>query len=500
VKPIGTITKYYPFINSDARTKIEEAMELSNNFSDFVSRLIQIIQSKDINPYLKFLVIFWCESLRKHKELRQLSDLCWNDPYCRPYLALELVREGSSVAHDDVIDSIKNALSLNPDDWIAVILNIFLFSLAIEHYYETPLIEQAFSNVQSLLQDNIELNCISPSFYIINSYRYRDEGNSSSALREIEKAYKFAKKYNDIRDIAYSYLERAIIFVTYYMLPESDIEVRKNLEKALEIFREIGDKRIIGKSLNTFGVYCGTRGEFDEAIDCFMQSLEILEDFEDPIYDIPHNICMMYCAIGDRNEALEWAKVSLNAFLAENRSIEYGYLDLVWAYVLRGQLDEATKHLDLAKEWVLKSGLEPALAWWYRVEGLLERARGNYNSAMESFLSGYIIMERNKRRTRLVICLCDLAETEVKLFEPTRENWNKEYSGPWLQKAEETMEKEDLPRFIAIVKIIKTEPRMKQGRHDEAQLIVTEASKIAENVGLEYLKPQIVALQTTFVR
>ena len=500
MKPIGTITKYYPFINSDTRTKIEEVMELSNNFSDFVSRLIQTIQSKDENPYLKFLVIFWCESLRKHKELRQLSDLCWNDPYCRPYLTLELVREGSSVAHDDVIDSIKNALSLNPDDWIAVILNIFLFSLAIEHYYETPLIEQAFSNVQSLLQDNIELNCFSPSYYIINSYRYRDEGNSSSALKEIEKAYKFAKKYNDIRDIAYSYLERAIIFVTYYMLPESDIEVRKNLEKALEIFREIGDKRIIGKSLNTFGVYCGTRGEFDEAIDCFMQSLEILEDFEDPIYEIPHNICMMYCAMGDKNEALEWAKVSLNAFLAEKRSIEYGYLDMAWAYILHGQIDEAIKHLDLAKEWVIKSGLEPALAWWYRVEGLLEKARGNHNSAMESLLSGYKIMERNKRRSRLVLCLCNLAETEVELFEPTRDNFNQEYSGPWLQKAEETMEREDLPGFIAIVKIIKAELRMKQGRHDEAQSIVTEVLKIAEKVGLEYLKPQIFALQTSFIR
>ena len=62
------------------------------------------------------------------------------------------------------------------------------------------------------------------------------------------------------------------------------------------------------------------------------------------------------------------------------------------------------------------------------------------------------------------------------------------------------MEREDLPGFIAIVKIIKAELRMKQGRHDEAQLIVTEASKIAEKLGLEYLKPQIFALQTSFIR
>ena len=40
MKPIGTVTKYYPFINSDARTKIEKVLELSNNFSEFVYRLL----------------------------------------------------------------------------------------------------------------------------------------------------------------------------------------------------------------------------------------------------------------------------------------------------------------------------------------------------------------------------------------------------------------------------------------------------------------------------
>ena len=490
MKPIGTITKYYPFINADARAKIEEVLELSNNFSDFFCRLYQSIDSKAENPHFRFLVVFWCDLLGKHKALRQLSSFLWDDPYCRPYLALELVRDGTSITHNDVVDSIKHALSLNPEDWIAIILNLFLLTIAVEHYYETSLIEKTVSTIKELLKHHNELDCFSARFYIIKAFRYRDEGNSSSALKEIDKAYKFSKKYNDIKDIAQSYLERAIIYVTYYMLPESDREVRKNLEKALEGFRELGDKRIIGKSLNTFGVYCGTRGEFDESLDCYMQSLKMLEEVEEPIYEIPHNICMTYCIMGNENEALEWAKVSLNSFLAENRSIEYGYLDLAWAYILQNQIDEATKNLDIAKDWVLKSGLEPALAWWYRVEGLLERAKGNHNSAMESLLSGYRIMERNKRRSRFIICLCDLAETEVDLFEPTRENWNEEYSGSWLKKAEETMEKEDLPGFIAKIKITKAELRMKQGRYDDAQSIVSEVSEIADKVGLEYLKPQ----------
>jgi tetratricopeptide (TPR) repeat protein len=499
VKPIGTITKFYPFINTDARIKIEKVLELSNNFSDFVCRLFQTIDGKD-DPHLKFLVVFLCDLFGKHKELRQLSSILWDDPYCRPYIALELVRDGTSVTHDDVVDSINHALSLNPEEWIAIILNLFHLTIAVEHYYEVPLIDKTVCKVEQLLKHNSELDCFLPRFYIINAYRYRDEGNSSSALKEIDKAYKFSRKYNDIKDIAHSYLERAIIFVTYYMLPKSDSEVRKNLEKALEGLRELGDKRMIGKSLNTFGVYCGTRGEFDESLDCYMQSLKMLEEVEEPIYEIPHNICMTYCSMGNRHEALEWAKVSLNAFLVENRSIEYGYLDLAWAHILQGQIDEAAEHLDIAKEWVLKSGLEPALAWWYRVEGLLERARGNHNSAMESLLSGYEIMERNKRRSRLIVCLCDLAETEVELFEPTRENWSEEYSGPWLQKAEETIQKQGLPGFMAIIEIIKAELRLKQGRHDEARLIVEEVSKIAEKVGLEYLKSQLVALQASFIR
>jgi tetratricopeptide (TPR) repeat protein len=240
--------------------------------------------------------------------------------------------------------------------------------------------------------------------------------------------------------------------------------------------------------------------ECDEALECYMQSLEILEGFEEPIYEIPHNICAIYCAIGNSNEALEWAKMSLDAFLNENNGIEYGYLDLAWAYILRGQLDEAAKHLDIAKEWLLKSGLEPALAWWYRIEGLLEKAKGKYNSAMESLLAAYKIMSRNKRRSRLLMCLCDLAEIEVDFFEPTKENRGEEYSGPWLQKAEETMQKEDLPGFIAIVKIIKGELRMKQARHEEAQSLIAEISKIADSVGLEYLKQQVIELQASFIR
>jgi tetratricopeptide (TPR) repeat protein len=500
VKPIGTITKYYPFINSAARTKIEQVMNLSFDFSDFVSRLYDTIKNQKENPHLKFLVVLWCYELRKHKELRQLHHLCFDNPYCHPFLVSELVNVDDSVGHDYVIDSIKDALNLNLENWITVILNIFLFSIVVNHYYETPLIEQVLNEIKILLHKNAKLDCFSPTFYITNAFRYRDEGDSPSALEEIEKAYKFAKKYDDIRDIARSHLERAIIFTAYYMHPSSDREVRENLRKALERFRKLGDKRYIGKSLNVFGVYCGTRGEFDEALNCFTQSLKILENFEEPIYEIPHNICAMYCAIGNSNEALEWAKVSFDAFLAENRGIEYGYLDLAWAYILQGKIDDATNSLDIAKEWVLKSGLEPALAWWYRVEGLLEKAKGNYNSAMESLLASYKIILRNKRRSRLLMCLCDLAEIEVELLEPTRENWGEEYSGPWLQKAEETMLKEDLPGFIAIVKIIKAELRMKQGRHNEARSIVAEVSKIAENVGLEYLKPQLVALQASFIR
>jgi tetratricopeptide (TPR) repeat protein len=259
VKPIGTITKYYPFINSAARTKIEQVMDLSSDFSDFVSRLYKTIKNQNENPHLKFLVVLWCDELRKYKELRQLFHLCWDNPYCRPYLVSELVKADASVSHDYVVDSIKDALNLNPENWITIILNIFLFSIVVNHYYETPLIEKSFSNIETLLHRNIKLDCFSPKFYIINASRYRNEGDSLSALEEIEKAFKFAKKYDDIRDIAHSHLERAIIFTAYYMHSSSDREVRENLKKALERFRKLGDKRNIGKSLNVFGVYCGTR-------------------------------------------------------------------------------------------------------------------------------------------------------------------------------------------------------------------------------------------------
>ena len=48
MKPMGTITKYYPFIDEESRSILDSLMEESSSYNDFVLRLSEVVLENEV--------------------------------------------------------------------------------------------------------------------------------------------------------------------------------------------------------------------------------------------------------------------------------------------------------------------------------------------------------------------------------------------------------------------------------------------------------------------
>jgi tetratricopeptide (TPR) repeat protein len=131
----------------------------------------------------------------------------------------------------------------------------------------------------------------------------------------------------------------------------------------------------------------------------------------------------------------------------------------------------------------------------HMVSGLLERALGDYDSAMNSLESALNINLKEHRHNRVTSCMIKLAETEVMSFEPTSVNQNQDTSGKWMTKLRKYGDEMDLLGVKGLAFYLKGELRLKQGRHDEAQEFAEKVLKMSEVPGLTYLKEKARLIQ-----
>jgi tetratricopeptide (TPR) repeat protein len=187
--------------------------------------------------------------------------------------------------------------------------------------------------------------------------------------------------------------------------------------------------------------------------------------------------------------------MALDTFRSRPWAAPLPYFDVARSLIQLGQLDEAKTYLDKGKEILLKTGDEFFLLVEYYVDGLLEMAEGRPQDAMQSFERSLEICDRIERQRRINQALRSLVECEVALFERTPGNESDECSGVWMERLEEEIEEKDIPGIEGRLLLLKAKLRIKQGRKEEAETLLNDVRRLAENPHVRYLADRVTDIR-----
>ncbi len=487
MKPIGTITMDYRFVSKDTKNLLGKFMARASTYSDYVETMSSyVLSNKDTADELVLLAIRHCENLGRNELQRRIIETYQRRDVVVPYFLLIHAEERDE--WDIVLNEFEKAIENCSDDWIAYFYLIQLYWLASTRSVDARAEERAFVQIENLIETKTSIHCYTPQFYYLQSHKLRYEGDIAGAIDLCKLGLAKAREFDD-RYLESRCLKEMGALTGFFSIGPGSAETGLSfLNEAKEICKELDDPRGLIEVLSYVGGINAMSGAFTVWRDINLEMLKVRELMgDDPSYEF-HNIAIAFHQLKDGKEALEWAKFALESANSRPQLLPIAHLDVAFALILLDRLSEAEEHIDTARRLNLEAGLESGLAYEYMVNGQLERALGDYDSAIHSFKSALEINERNARFNRLVSCLMYLAETEVTSFGATLQNMHDDLSGPWMEQFENHIQERGLTGYIGFLLCLKSELRFKQGRHDEARIYANEARNISQQHGYEHLK------------
>jgi tetratricopeptide (TPR) repeat protein len=201
--------------------------------------------------------------------------------------------------------------------------------------------------------------------------------------------------------------------------------------------------------------------------------------------------------MGDKKSAQEWHRLVMDR---QNEMGPYSWFPKVELYLEQGNMREAEKALEKATKFTMELGYESALGRLYNVSASFERARGDLESAMDYVERALEIYDRASRQLRVRMSLLNLVELELELFMPTKQNRIDEFSGKWMKRLEQEVEINDIPGFEARLMLMKSELRMRQGRHDEAEQLLHDVISFTDGETMRFIHKKAVDKREEWVQ
>jgi tetratricopeptide (TPR) repeat protein len=358
----------------------------------------------------------------------------------------------------------------------------------------SPEEEHAKTKVGNFLVENEEMRLHGADYIGHQGFRFR--GEIDVTLDYYMKALELARESGDKWHQA-SLLTLIAEMASQYKKGKGSYSVaKKYLGEAIELCRGIGDRGGVANALQTMAVFAYSRWELGEAFDCQLESALIQGELGKVNTAAAYNLAGLYAAMGDKKSAQEWNRLVMER---QNEMGPYSWFPKVRMYLDQGNVREAEKALAKATELTMKLGYETALGRLYVVSATFERERGDLESAMDYIERALDINERASRQLRVRACLLNLVELELELFMPTKPNRMDEYSGKWMERLEKEVEINDIPGVKARLMLMKSELRMRQGRHDEGERLLDQVIDFTEGKVMRFVHKKAVEKRDIWV-
>lgn len=485
MKPLGTITSYFPFIDEETRNILEKMMAEASDYYDFIHKLCELVLNNDSPVMVVYFAIHHAALAMEYKLIDKIREKYGHHQILGPNLFYASAYQGTYEDVEKVHELADAIIETEPEDWIALEMNFMKCEADMRNYPTTIYQTSTMERIRELIDSNPNFGCYEIVLNDFLAARALTDGDSEERLRCTDKGLHFAEKYDDRLRQAHFLLRKANI-----VMNEDLMQSKELLEQAYQIVdSSLGIPTNYADILYNLSIIDAIRGEFDSAIKRGLQAVNFRERAGLNTGNASYFLALYYNIIGEAESGLEWGQMAEDQLKNRPYLINRAVLNQIWSLILLRRLTEAQALIDVTQESIMKSGDEKQLAWLHYVTGALEIEQGDLSLALSSIEQALRIIEKQKSAYVMeLFFLHQLAIIEVSSSPPD------EVISPSLVILEDKALSEDLPGFLGQVLLLKGEMAIRN--NDDALLreILPQLSSLTENENLQFLRDQFDAL------
>ncbi len=366
MKPLGTITMYFPFLDKYTVSEVETIMNQADSYYDFVLKLSERACRDKPPTLLAHLAAVHAWRLSATQVKRDLSQKFGENPIIKIWTIPQ-----HTMKMDSLFENIDQALQTTKENWILVELLCLKVWYARYHIIDDHLLYDPLGKAEAMVKQHSDLDCFSA---LVNTVRselsfmhsgYIIDGLEESLERardSFSKGIESARKYDDQFQI-YQLLWTQSSWIKTWDAKEA-MELQ---EEAYKLAREFGAPQKMAEAMADMGRISEALGEYDLAIECYQASLENYGDPQMELYreiiDSPSFcIARIHCELGNGEHALEWIDSVFELLGPATTDIPCLHSQRVEALTLLNRFNEATTYLELGQKAALRSGGEGYVA------------------------------------------------------------------------------------------------------------------------------------------
>ena len=225
MKSLGSITKYYKFVDPGTRILLETEMDAATNYKHFVRRFCNAVINEDSHDERVYLSARLALHYGGINTIPRLVKKYPGSVLARPYYLLHLRHNYGEMPMVRVAESINEGLEKQPQSWILLDLVLRLWQCynAFKDVSET---RQAQRSMRDLIESDPDLECFIPGIYHV--------------MMQGRKESEFDESLNDVLKVARKYDDKVVIARLFAMNASAIRETDKELaEKCFHFAREI---------------------------------------------------------------------------------------------------------------------------------------------------------------------------------------------------------------------------------------------------------------------
>ena len=482
MEPLGTITMYYQFLDSEIVDILDGIMQEANDYRDFCEQLVEHVITEDLPTELAYLAGVHVWNIGSYDLVHRLRPKFGNTIQMLGWIWKTRRRE----QYESLDKWAEVVLSEDYEDWIkpGICYEITNFT------GRFPILEASkYLNMGlKFIQQNPKLDCFMS--YLLDGQGMMNslEGQLQDAISCLEEGVRVAEKYDD------KYQASILLFHLGRLKLNADANASwKYFEESYRTADSIGHVQGAAFAILSMGHVAYVRGEYDLALHSYFRCKEMCVDAD--VWDGDHTAlyqARVYYSMNQGQDALLWAETAIQELsYADGTPMPetvIGIIEKARALVLLERLSKASELLANAKKTVLKDGREDILGLFKYANGILEVSEGRTLEGMTNLEEAFDIFEQSSNQLLSVPCLVDLARVEVKNYDI---GGDLDTSGPWMSKLEQRARERDYPGILMEHALLKAEFQMKQGAPEAAKKTFAEALTIYDSPSVRTLRKKI---------
>jgi tetratricopeptide (TPR) repeat protein len=478
MKPIGTITNYFPFLEEETQNILSDIMEKASDYYDFVLRLGNMVCDEDVSSELAYFTAVHVFFVREKPLQERLKEKYEDRPEILVWTFPLTGAAESELYRDEAKALLSKVFSTKPPDWMLIDL---LFRVD-SHFNRTPSESaEMLKQVESILDRNQDLACFETYRHHLRTNIAESEGESVKTLLGYQRGIEIARRFDDV-------LWLAILTggLGHFLRNHDATEAMHYTEESNRLSMSLGVPRYMGMARHRMGLIYLVRGEYDMAIECQFAHIEAYYHETGPSSSLAAAISSFYCDIEDGKQALHWANESFRIAGGKGECMMHAIKSR--ALILLDNLSAADEHVNILHKQSLQTASDNNHLLYLYSRGLYEFTSGMSSDALQTLNEALSLAEILNIQIMINRLLIALTQTEIQLAD---EAGDEDSSGPWMVRLESHARKKDYPGIQMHAALLRAQFFVKQRRNEEAKEVLCNALEILDSPTVKTLRTKI---------